>query len=116
MSMPGEHDFVDQRAVWVGATWSREITWQDAAAVAVNLTGWAITFAILNDDGTTAQTLAIGSGITVATPANGKFVSTITAAQSTSLGVGLRRYTITLTSGTTSVTLLVGRIAFVDSQ
>lgn len=117
MSMPGEHDFVDQRAAWVGSTWTKELTWRNAASlVGIPLTGYAISFVILNDDGTTAQTLTIGSGVTVTDSAGGKFTLTLTAAQTAALGLGLRRYTLTLTSASATVSLLVGRIAFVDSQ
>lgn len=117
MSMPGEFDFTDQHGVWVGATWTRQFTWeQDDGVTPIDLTGWAITLAIVNDDDTTALTLAIGTGITVATPASGALVATISAAQSTTAGVGLRRYTLSLTSGSTTVVLLTGRIAFGDSQ
>lgn len=116
MSMPGEHDFIDQRAVWVGATWSRAIQQRVDAATGISLAGWTVTFVVTNDDGTVVLTLGVGTGITVTDEAEGKLTVLITAAQSTAAGVGLRKYTLKLTSGATTIVRLTGRIAFVDSQ
>lgn len=80
----------------VGADFSATIQlFQDVAeTTAFDLTGYTVSLAI----GGALLVLTSGSGLTIATPANGTIVAVITAAQSAALQ-GAQHYTLKLTDG-----------------
>jgi len=117
MSMPVEHDFVDARAAWTGANWSRQFTYADDAGSGINLTGWTISFIVYNAAGTSVLTLSSpSSGVTISNAAGGIFIVSMTAAQTTALGQGTFTYRLSMTDGTSVTVLAVGRFNCIGSS
>lgn len=110
MSTPGEFDFIDVHAVWVGDSWFRDFTWEESG-VAVNLTGRVIEFIIETGAGVDQLVLSTAtSGVTVTDAAAGQFRVAITPTQSTTLAAGSRFYKLRVTTGSDVRTLMIGRL------
>lgn len=108
--IPVEHDFVDERGAWVGANWTKRLTYADDQGVGIDLTGWTITFVVYDSAGAVSLTLSSpSSGVTVTNASGGVFTVAMTAAQTTGLGQGSFTYKLSLTSGSNVIVLAVGR-------
>lgn len=109
--IPVEHDFIDERGVWVGDNWARQFTYADDAGQGIDLSGWTVSFVIRDLAGSTLLTLTSpSSGVTLG--ATGVFTVSLTPAQTTTIGAQTCTYALRLSSGSADQTLAVGRIAF----
>lgn len=118
MSMPGLHNFVDDGAVWIGASWNTQVTWKEGAPLAaVDLDLWpTITFVIKSPvSRAVLLTLTIGAGITIVDADAGQFLVEITDEQSAVFAKDATyAYSLTATDGTSVQAILAGFIEFTD--
>ena len=93
-----------------GATWSRTVVWKDAAGLPIDLTGYSARMQIRSTrQGGTALvslTSSPAGGITI-TPAEGKIVLRVEAAETTTLTPGTAFYDLEVVSGAGEVTRLL---------
>lgn len=82
-----------------GIDWIFTTTWQDSTGAAINTTGYTVSLQIRNQvDNSSVLGLAIGSGITLTTPASGITTYRVTGTQTAAIPVGTYYYGIKATS------------------
>ena len=99
--MPGQFAF----SVRAGDTFSRTVTWKDAAGAPVDLTGYAAEFTVTDSAGAVVLALTVGQGVTL----GGAAGTVALAAQTAGTAPGGYSYFLRLTSpGGVVTTILVG--------
>ena len=92
--------FVYNLEVYQGDSLDITDTVVTSGSTAKDLTGATIKFVVFNSSGSILSTKTIGSGITVATPANGIMVVSFTIADTTALSVGSYAYECSVVDNT----------------
>ena len=82
-----------------GIDWIFTTTWQDSTGTAINTTGYTVQLQIRNQvDNSQVLALAVGTGITLTTPASGITTYRVTGTQTAAIPVGTYYYGIKATS------------------
>lgn len=95
-----------------GATYNKRIQWKDSAGSAVNLSGYTAFLEIKNtkQDADALISLAVGTGITLTTPASGILDIAMTAVQTAALDFDRAVYDLLLVNGATKYRLMEGNV------
>ena len=83
-----------------GIDWIFTTTWQDNTGAPIDTSGYSVQLQIRNQvDNSSVLGLAVGSGITLTTPASGITTYRVTGTQTAAIPVGTYNYGIKATSG-----------------